>query len=353
MSKHKPPHKGPPSPPGGLNPANAQKGSPRVVEHISTEHHVLRRPGQTPESSTSQPQQREHPYAMPQFPGKEKPHGMPRYGEALGNVPLAKPAEEVSSGYVSISLPSQFRFYGFKTLSIRTLKALDQAKLYQAATQNNIRYTVEAISATLGDGVSAFDLTPQDFYYLMYWQRVNSTLKNPLVVTAHCTNEQHNEDVLLGKWDESLQKRVPLDEKTLQMRVTVNKTTLDVKDLGYVPETDFKWSSIEGLDLHVETMRDIVDAAENLADLENLSETEWLAGYAAFLRRQDETDTLMTRMERIHDLTMDQVSDLDEYIKATTSYGVSESTKVKCMECSALNEVVIPFDARTFLPKLQ
>jgi hypothetical protein len=174
-----------------------------------------------------------------------------------------------------------------------------------------------------------------------------------MIVTASCTNAQHNEDVLLGKWDDTLQKRVPLSEKTLEMRVTVNKTTLETKDLDYVPETDFRWESIEHLDLHVETMRDIVDAAENLADLENLSETEWLAGYAAFLNRRDADDTLMKRMERIRDLTMDQVSDLDEYIKATTSYGVSESTKVKCMECGASNEVVIPFDAHTFLPKLQ
>jgi hypothetical protein len=353
MSKHKPPHKGA-QPPSGLNPANAQKGSPRVVEHISTEHHVLRRPGNPPDPHIqTHAQQREHPYTMPQFPGKEKPHGMPRYGDTLGNMPLSKPVEELSSGYASIGLPSQFRFYTFKALSLRTLKASDQAKLYQAATQNNLRYTVEAISATLGNGISAFDLTPQDFYYLMYWQRVNSTLKNPMIVTASCTNAQHNEDVFLGKWDEALKKRIPLDEKTLEMRVTVNKTTLETKDLAYVPETDFKWESIEHLDLHVETMRDIVDAAENLSDIENLSETEWLAGYAAFLNRRDADDTLMKRMERIQDLTMDQVSDLDEYIKATTSYGVSESTKVKCMECGASNEVVIPFDAHTFLPKLQ
>lgn len=343
MSKHhKPPHKGPP--PGGFNSA-APKGpsSPRVVEHVSTEHHVLRRPGAQPDNQVIGNSQ-----------WREQPKGMPKFREALPPIPFQeKPVEELDSGYVSIDLPSQFRFYPFKTLSIRTLKALDQAKLYQAATQNILRYTVEAISATLGNGVSAFDLTPQDFYYLMYWQRVNSTLKNPLIVTAHCTDPKHNEDVLLGKWNEEAQKREPLDEKTLEMKVTVNKTTLETKNLDYVPETDFRWSSIEGLDLYVETMHDIVDAAENLVDLDNLSQVQWLAGYAAFLRKQSAEDTLIKRMERIQDLTVDQISDLDDYIKATTSYGVSESAKIKCMECGALNEVVIPFDARTFFPKLQ
>lgn len=370
MAKHKPPYKG--IPPGGLNPASAPKGpsSPRVVEHVSTEHHVLRRPGSMPEGvPTLNTSHREEPHRMPQYPGKEKPKGMPRYGgERLGMPqygdqsdvriqPLApqaeKPVEELDSGYVSIDLPSQFRFYPFKTLSIRTLKALDQAKLYQAATQNVLRMTVEAISATLGNGVSAFDLTPQDFYYLMYWQRVNSTLKNPLIVTANCTDPQHNEDVLLGRLNEETQKREPVDEKTLQMKVTVNKTTLETKNLDYVPETDFKWPSIEGLDLYVETMQDIVDAAENLVDLDNLSQVQWLGGYAAFLRKQSAEDTLIKRMERVQELTMDQISDLDDYIKATTSYGVSESAKIKCMECGALNEVVIPFDARTFFPKFQ
>ncbi len=340
MSKHhKPPHKGHPS--SGFNPA-AQKGSPRVME-VNTEHHELRRPGTQPDSQVIGSSQ-----------WREQPKGMPKFRETSPtSIPLQeKPVEELSSGYVSIDLPSQFQFYEFKTLAIRTLKAVDQAKLHQAATQKRIRYTVEAISATLGNGISAFDLTPQDFYYLMYWQQVNSFLKYPRVVTAHCTDAQHNEDVLLGKWNEDLKKRVPLDENTLQMKVTVNKTTLETKNLEY-KLSDFRWPSIEHLDLHVETMRDIVDAAENLTELENLDEIEWLAGYAAFLRRRDPEDTLIKRMERIRDLTADQVSDLDEYILATTSYGVSESTKIKCMECGALNEVVIPFDAHTFLPQFK
>jgi hypothetical protein len=237
---------------------------------------------------------------------------------------------------------------------------MDQAKLHQAATQNSIRHTVEAISATLGDGVSAMDLTPQDFYFLMYWQRTNSFLKTPMIVRASCTDPTHNENVVLGKPGETEDSpRIPLDEKTLELSIHVDKTTLKVSDLEIADGLAERYPSLEGIELHVETMRDIVYAAENLVELADLAEAEWLAGYAAFLKPLQHPDTetttgayetLLERMERVKEFDPDQLAELDEYIREVTSYGVSESTTIKCPECGASNEVVIPFDARTFLP---
>jgi len=235
---------------------------------------------------------------------------------------------------------------------------MDQAKLHQAATQNSIRHTVEAISATLSDGVSALDLTPQDFYYLMYWQRTMSFLKTPMIVKASCTDPTHNEHVIMGKPGPTEDSpRIPVDEKTLELSIHVDKTTLTVTNLD-LEDQEGKYPLLDDVELHVETMRDIVFAAENLVELADLAEAEWLAGYAAFLfplQVQDSDggsrpENLLERMERVKELSPDQLAELDEYIREVTSYGVSESTTIKCPECGASNEVVIPFDARTFLP---
>lgn len=335
--------------------------SKRVIETVSTEHHALNR-NQSPAKAATATNQA---YSQSQAPRNPRVSAVPLDTPTQQVAPQveqpAKTDAEVNSQYQAIDLPSGFEFYEFKTLTIRPLKGMDQAKLHMAATQNSIRHTVEAISATLGDGVSALDLTPQDFYYLMYWQRTQSFLKTPMVVRASCSNEQHNEDVLLGRWNEDKTARIPLDEKTLELSIHVDKTTLKVKNLELTdaqrdPAT---YPAINMLDLSVETMRDIVFAADKLIDLEDLAEAEWLAGYAAFLKPQvvyDKGSTtpryenLLERMDRVKEFTPDQISELDEYILTMASYGVSESTTIKCPECTALNEVVIPFDARTFLP---
>lgn len=309
------------------------RNAPKVSEIVSTEFHAFRRP-QVSELDKGQANTLKPTPEVTQAPTLNVPE---------------KSTSQTDSAYSSVDLPSNFAFYPFKQLSVRPLKAIDQAKLHQAALRKSLRHTVEAISSTLGDGVSAYDLTPQDFYFLMYWQRTNSFLKVPLVVKGYCTDVDHNLKVTVGTPNaEGVVEKLP--ESTLELVVTVNKTTLDVKNLVYDHDPS-KWPLIKDLDLHVETMRDVVWAAENLAEItEDIETFEWLGGYSAFLRAQSLEDSLRQRIERLSDLTVDQISELDEYIKAVTNYGVRESTIVKCKECGASTEVVIPIDASSFFP---
>ncbi len=345
----------------------------RISEVVSTEHHPLARqtsPSRSP-SPPVPPKALATTTSAPHTPARAEAlrvsavpiddpsvlaHIQAQQKAAFNGQSQTKPVAETNSNYQSVDLPSGFTFYPFKTLSIRPLRGLDQAKLHQAATQNSIKLTVEAISATLGDGISAYDLTPSDFYYLMYWQRTQSFLKTPMVVRASCADPKHNEDVLIGRLDEATGKRVPFPEETLKLSMHVDKTTLEVKNLELSDdELDTEhWPELLGIDLYVETMRDVVFAAENLIDLENLAEAEWLAGYAAFLKPLElasgKFESLTERMDRVRDLTPDQIAELDRYIRTMTSYGVSESAKIKCTECGASTTVLIPFDARSFLP---
>jgi len=213
------------------------------------------------------------------------------------------------------------------------------------------------MSATLEPGVSAFDLTPADFYFLMYWQRVNSFTKTPQIITATCTDPKH-----VAKVDA---KELP--DTSLKIEQFLNSTTLDTKYADILDLSEFQ-TRLAGYDLHVETMRDVVEMTEKLIDLaeaeaeategtpgtrtekEDDSETSeygWLATRAAFLNPSISLDE---RCKIIGDMAAEDVAELDKYSLAVTDYGVEEYATIKCKECGASKRVKISFDALTFLP---
>lgn len=337
----------------------ARSGQPtrRIAETVSVEHHKI--PARTPANP-------------PSLAGQDRPRsnsGAPsvvpldtttdiRSLAAPGRPALEEQQPEQRSiverdpNYQTIFLPSGHLFYPFKNLAIRCLRASEKAKLHSSAQNNSLRLTVEAIGACLGDGVSAFDLTPGDFYFLMYWLRLNSMLKTPMVVRASCSDEKHNQAVFVGTEVEEDGKLVRKfkDERTLDLEITVQKTTLKTNYLELKDLDLSRWPALSGLDLGVETMRDLVDAAEAWGpDTPNLDELEYLAGYAVFLKRESVDEPLTRRLDIVRGLGLDAIEEFDDYIKTVTQYGVEESATITCPECRASNRVLIPFDARTFL----
>lgn len=269
---------------------------------------------------------------------------------------------ESNPEFFSIELPSGFQFYDFKHLSARTLQAAHQAKFSRAQKEEKLRYTVEGIGGTLEPSRSAFDLSVGDFYFLMYWQRVNSFSKNPLIVTAYCDNTPHNEKVYIGYEEQEEQddpdnpgekKLVPvgkkMDEETLKNEVLLNNTTLETK---YLDPIDFAEHPIRAkYDLHVETMRDVVEVTEYLNDNEDVTEEDlFLIKYAVFLRRREDRKTIKQRMAAVANISPDDMLEFDTYIDAVTAYGVSEFATIRCKGCSASSKVKITLDALTFLP---
>jgi hypothetical protein len=170
-----------------------------------------------------------------------------------------------------------------------------------------------------------------------------------MLVTGSCSDPEHNMKVVVGFFNEKTQEIEKLPEESLNLSVQVNSTTLTVENLEYDVE-EGKWPLIEHLGLGVETMRDIVWAAENIAEAKDLEVLEWKAGYAAFLKPIDADDDLGKRIARIEDLSPEQIQELEDYSRAVTNYGVTDTATVKCKECGASNKVVIPIDASCFLP---
>lgn len=270
-----------------------------------------------------------------------------------------KSYSEQNPEFFSIDLPSNFIYYPFKSLSMRTMKGIHQSKMNRAAEEDNIRHVVDAIGSTLEPGISAYDLSPQDFYFLMYWQRVYSYPKTPLVIRASCTNKDHLLEVAEGK----------KDKKTLEIDEIVNSTTLRTRELPYTG--DYKEALMEHLSeraqelflenlhiMHIETMRDVVEANNLLIAAEKTDtkkELEWQLGYASYLHSVENgvVAPLEARAAVIADMNPDDIETFDEYIRVVTNYGVDESANIRCRDCGAMCSIPLPIDAVTFLPGVQ
>jgi hypothetical protein len=375
-------------------PPHLQKPGFRV-EQVSTEHHAFpsrgtpigeSTPGPMPKRNTSPvnptPRQPLNPTAELLKRTIKLPPGHPLAGtleeqiEENGSERLedidTRPCYERDPRYTQVFLPSGFVFYPFKTLGVTYLRGVHQAKINRASQEATMRPIVEAISATLGDGVSAFDLTPPDFFFLMYWHRVNSMPKNPQMIQYTCTNADHVRRTGLPAEDPE-----HLPPETLELSAIMDNTSLNQRELKDVDWTQWE-AMMSQYDLGAERMSDIldfidlretaqqeeeapldfgeigVDAGTNEppseTEKENTEEIEWLAARAGYLNRGPGRDTLTERCDVIRDMPADDIFALESYMKAISNYGVLEHATIKCKDCGALHRVKISVNALTFLP---
>lgn len=328
---------------------------------MASQNKFIRPAGKT--TSIQQPAQQQRPmleevqetraFEFPnrgQAPESAAPVATPQPTQA----PYVKTYAEIDPAYTSIDLPSGFQFYSFDSLAARTLLGGHQAKFSRAAKEKRLRYSVEALSATLEPNRSAFDLTPGDFFFLMYWQRVNSFSKSPMIITAYCENEDHLHSVYEGDEEDDPdnpgEKRlVKKPEDSLRIEQVLHNTTLDSKYAETVDLSGFTLT--QRYNLGVETMRDVVEATEILQDAEEVTEDQlFLMKYAPFLKTGPGQANLKEKMGVIEQMSADDLTELEEYMGRVTQYGVSETANLTCKECGASVRVHIPIDALTFLP---
>lgn len=86
------------------------------------------------------------------------------------------------ANYVRVDLPSKHVFYDFQDVFIRPFKIKELSKIWLATQENSFTHLVDAMDATLADGVDLRDLLPQDFKFLMYWHRINSYPRSPFTI---------------------------------------------------------------------------------------------------------------------------------------------------------------------------
>lgn len=250
---------------------------------------------------------------------------------------------EKNSSYIDVTLPSNFYFYSFKSLAVRFFKAPDQAKCIRAAKEGRFRHLVEAISATLQPGISAYDLTHQDFYFLMYWHRMNSFSKTPYNHRTLCENPDHISKVMLNE----------MEEKTLEISTLI--TTTSLKEVQLDPEKIIIPPSLaEKYQLGTVLIKDMVEIEEMEDSVSDFPDIEFLADLACYLKPQQlpngGAQSLKDRIEIVKEMTPDEVEEMQTYIRSVSDYGVTENVVVKCRGCGAEREAKVSIDALAFLP---
>ncbi len=104
--------------------------------------------------------------------------------------------------YSSVELPSRFAFYGFTDLYVCPFRAKHLGKLQKANREQSLLAMVEAVSAVcyttapaFAGRPMAFELTLPDFFFVLYWLRLNSFTKSNYVHHAECKDKNHKKRV--------------------------------------------------------------------------------------------------------------------------------------------------------------
>lgn len=232
-------------------------------------------------------------------------------------------AHQQDPGYTRVDLPSNYVPYTFKDLYVGVIKGVHQAKFAKAHKLRSPRLVVETVNSLLR-GASAFDLTPSDFRWLMYYLRKMNYVKVPLTITAHCSNEDHLLKVASGQLPMSSLENIGtltssiLEEKPIDMekvKAAAENPELSTFRLGYP------------------TMKDTMTAVDK-----DDEEFTWLAELAMCLASSDDTGKptpLELRVKTVAEMAPEQTEALSIYADAASDYGISETIRMRCKECGA------------------
>ena len=275
--------------------------------------------------------------------------------------PTAPAAAAQRSGPVpvQITLPSRFEFYDdIQSVFVRPMNGFHQSKFYRAAHEKSDAHVVNAINLLLSQDIGmtkpidANQLTIPDFYFVMYWLRLNCYTKTPLVHRGICNHPKHLNDVAAGE----------RPRESLTTIVHIKNTTLEQTDLqeDYLEQFDEQLAFLlaelgqRGLTLTAPRMGDVNELNDVLLpdNAETAEEIRYTADRAACLVLEDKAAKPLTLKQRIDiasELSVDVLDLLDEWRIRVSSYGVKESVKFKCDGCGAEVENPILISAHSFL----
>lgn len=262
-----------------------------------------------------------------------------------------KAAQERDPKFVYADLPSGFFFYDFKQLAVSNVKGSTQAKFARAASEKRTRHVVDAISSLLPGDLTAWTLTIPDFYWLMYWIRLNFYTKPTLIHTAICTSHSHLEKIRDKKLPKETLSSVHTITNTSLKESTLDKAKIDRLE-NFLVTADLKFLEDSPFDLCPATIRDIVDVEENFSEHEDYSEIEHLIDFSSFIQYKDPEmgyASQEVRLKYVADLDVAHLDTIKEFASLVSDYGVDESIKVRCPECSADIVTRVSISAHSFL----
>lgn len=277
-----------------------------------------------------------HLRASPDSLGDRKPAMIPV--PALSSVRLVSEAEAIS-----IAVPSNFAFYKFKDLYVRPFRGLHLAKLSKAHKERSLTPIIEAVSSVLSTTEGnvpglGYYLTIPDFYFVLYWLRLNSFTKSTYQHTTVCLDEQHNKDVEEGK----------KTKESLRIQETVNTSKIQIDTLTEIPNPYLYVLDYPDYILRPCTVLDTVEIMEHPKASDD--EFQYLAQKACYLTlAEGSTPSLDQRISIVEEMTTADLSTIAAYEKASQAYGVKEQITVRCTGCGAKRATTLTLDAHSFL----
>lgn len=257
----------------------------------------------------------------------------------------------ISDGeYSSLALPSRFRYYGFTDLYVKPFSTPHMAKLSRAHAEKSLQPVVEVVSSVLRTSTPGFEktalgfqLSVPDFFFVMYWLRLNSYTKSNYIHRTTCKDPAH-----LAEVKEGLKS-----PETLDITKIVTKSDIVIVDLDEIPDPEvYKFSESSEMVFRPAIMKDTLEFMDDPRFLnpQTREEFAFVANLASFIQHKTLDLPLSERVNIINAASNDDLQLITDFSDLVKDFGVVESIHVNCKECGASRVTKLTIDAHSFLP---
>ncbi len=275
----------------------------------------------------------------PQAPAMEYQAASAPVGIPIQSPGFTAPTSEPEA--VILDLPSRYAFYDFKDLYVQPFRGRHLAKLSRASEEGSTLHMVEAVSSVLsntqGDRNLGFRLTASDFYFVLYWLRLNSFTKTAFLHETTCSAQKHLDLIADNK----------LEPSTLRHKEIISKSSLRIDMLDKIPDPADYPLEYQGVYLKPSTMQDAIEFTEH----PRFDDPEFR--YAAQLAVNIHVPGAKTLDEHIlvvDDMCAEDHHTIAAYESACASYGIVEQIRVICKHCGASKVDRVKVAASSFFP---
>ena len=226
-------------------------------------------------------------------------------------------------------LPSKYLPYKFDKINIRGFLLPEIRLIAKAHAQKDIYYVIKAVDSVIDQDVNI--LTIPDFYYLLYWLRIESYPKTPMYLPWTCDNDVPLE--VNGKKVEGETQKCGFENLS-----QLTQTALSIDYLDKCPGFD---KLPRGLDFPRVSVMPSIDYKEaDDPDRLLLEVIKWVA----------EGEKIDDKIRVLEAQTSMELYEEALRINESMHYGVHEGAKVVCDSCAIERYYRIAINAATFLP---
>lgn len=201
-----------------------------------------------------------------------------------------KPIDE---RFMSVYLPSNFKFYDFDSIHVRKFELRDLSKMHQVVTTGSYKLFKEVIQGCVDRNINI--LTPGDFKWLCYWLRTNSYPKTP--ITLEWVSRYGNKCVS-----------------------EVTKETITTLEMDISDEELKKWTD-KGFTAPLLKFSDIFDE-DKLSDADDFMYT-----HAQYFKGETWEEKIATMEKYVNENGLEALKDVETWDKLI-EHGVEETLKV-------------------------